>query len=63
MASAMDVDSVVETGVEETKGERVAPTTANGAASTAASGNKAQKGEGDRNIILHPVRSVACFTG
>lgn len=49
MPSAMDVDGGA--GVEEAKGEVVPPPTGNGAA-----GNKGQKGEGDRNVMLHPVR-------
>lgn len=44
----MDVDAGA--GVEEAKGE-VVPPAGNGA------GNKGQKGEGDRNVMLHPVRS------
>lgn len=57
MSSAMDVDGAPEAGVEEAKGEIAASGTSPSSAPTVEkqAGNKGQKGEGDRNVKLHPV--------
>lgn len=48
--SAMEVDSSVDAGVEEQKGEGKAMP-----AAAAAERSQKGKGEGDRNVMLHPV--------
>ena len=59
--SAMEIDSAVDKGVEEQKGEGQAMPAAAaagaGAAGAAAAPERSQKGkgEGDRNVMLHPV--------
>lgn len=54
--SAMEVDSTVDAGVEEQKGEGKEMPSAAGAAERTQKG----KGEGDRNVMLHPVRMLCC---
>ena len=54
----MEVDSAVDKGVEEQKGEGQAMPGAAGAAGAAAAAperSQKGKGEGDRNVMLHPV--------
>lgn len=59
--SSMEVDGATDAGVEECKGESLVAAGAAGAAATAvvaaATGERTQKGkgEGDRNVMLHPV--------
>lgn len=52
--SAMEVDGAPDAGKEETKGD-------SSSAPAASSAEKSQqgKGEGDRNVTLHPVRLFA----
>lgn len=58
MSSAMDVDGVPDTGVEERKGESTAiPSVAATATAATETSQQKGKGEGDRNIMLHPVSS------
>lgn len=55
--SAMEVDSAVDAGVEEQKGEgNTMP-----AAAAAAERTQKGKGEGDRNVMLHPVCCTLLF--
>lgn len=58
--SSMEVDGATDAGVEECKGESLGAAGAAGSAATAgaaATGERTQKGkgEGDRNVMLHPV--------
>lgn len=55
--SAMEVDSAVDKGVEEQKGEGKAMP----AAAAAPERSQKGKGEGDRNVMLHPVCCVALY--
>lgn len=57
--SAMEVDSAVDAGVEEQKGEGKAMPAA---AAAAAERTQKGKGEGDRNVMLHPVCWTLLFT-
>lgn len=56
--SAMEVDSAVDAGVEEKKGEGKAMP----AAAAAPERTQKGKGEGDRNVMLHPVCWTLLFT-
>lgn len=65
--SSMEIDGVTDAGVEECKGENLGAAGAAGSAATAgaaATGERTQKGkgEGDRNIMLHPVCCVTSFS-
>lgn len=60
MSSAMDVDGAPDSGVEEMKGESatVSSTDASATATAAETSHQKGKGEGDRNVMLHPVCSL-----
>lgn len=58
--SAMDVDAGPDAGVEEKKGDE--PVVPASTAAVSAERTQKGKGEGDRNIMLHPVCLVSLLS-
>lgn len=54
--SSMDVDDAADPGVEEKKGEGASGPVAAAVPPAPERTQKGKKGEGDRNVMLHPVR-------